>query len=130
MELNDPCQKHDLEPMSVAASFLSVAKHRLLWHLRRDGVVVTLRSATALVLRRLAGRRTSLPQSSAGATSPRPSQPSQAVSLTLNLRPGDRGKTHGRDSTNARLEGLFQGVVLYAGNGRILRSSGSGLQAR
>jgi len=49
MELNDLCQKHDLESMSVAASFFSVARHRLVWHFQRDGVVITLRSATGLV---------------------------------------------------------------------------------
>jgi len=88
MELNDPCQKHDLESMSVAAFFFSVAGHRLLWHFQRDGVVGTLRSATALVLRRVAGRRTPLPRSS-GATNPRSLQTPKVVLPALNLQPGD-----------------------------------------
>jgi len=95
MGLNDDCQNKGFESASEPAGALNSVWHRLVWHLRREGIVTSVRKGTALILRRLAewlvpghGPRQETQQLPAANATPSSAQPPD-TEPPLNLQPGD-----------------------------------------
>ncbi len=92
MALSGDCQNQEFEAASTPAGFVDSAKHRVQWHLRQDGLWLTLRKVAALGFRRLADWLAVSPKQQLATVLPKAAAAvpaSQLPEAPLNLQTGD-----------------------------------------